>query len=299
MDKPLVYPLMKKVTFYIPCFNAARFIENTIDAVLSQTYPIEEILIIDDGSLDNTLELIEKYKENVAIPIRLFSHKTNLGLAETRNTGVRNCRSEYIASIDADVKIAPDWLENIMEEFSSHDIAGVGGCLEETYKRSLADVWRNTHMRQSWGKKKLKNPSFLYGSNACYRKHAIIKAGMYDKRAKTNGEDVYIGKQILQSGQSLIYTPAAVCHHLRQDTVISIIRTFWRWKYFGNWIKIDLRTTLKANAVNFYRCLVLLSKDFSVKSPWGNFIIDMLYPFLAGYLDWKSYFGYLEHKGDI
>jgi len=284
---------MGKVSFYIPCFNAVRFIENAIAAVLSQTYPIEEILIIDDGSSDNTLGVVEKYQEKTGVPIRVISHKTNLGLAEARNTGVRNCRSEFIASIDADVKIAPDWLENIMQEFSSQDVAGVGGCLEETYRVSLADVWRNTHMRQSWGEKKIKNPSFLYGSNACYRKGAIVKTGMYDKRAKTNGEDVYIGRRILQSGQTLIYTPSAVCYHFRQDTVITIIRTFWRWKYFGNWIKVDLRTTLKANAVNFYRCIGLLSKDFSFKSPWGNFIIDMFYPFVAGYLDWKSYLGYI------
>lgn len=282
-----------EVSLYIPVYNAEKYLDSVVQAVMAQTYPIQEVLIINDGSTDNSKEIVKRYTVNAKYPVRLINHDKNQGLGAARNTGVRNCKTEYIASIDSDAIPEPDWLENIMKEFVSEDIAGVGGCMLEKHKTSYADKWRNTHMRQCWGNKKLYDVAFLFGSNTCYKTENIINVGMYDEMAKTNGEDVYISEQIRKSGKRIVFTPLAKCYHLRQDTVESVIKTRWRWVYFGDkfYLNQNIKNTLKANITHFKHCWRLfLKKDIFVKPSISNIMIDLFYPLYSCCLDWKALF---------
>ena len=87
------------VSAVIPAYNYAQFVCRAVDSVLSQTYPQLECVVVDDGSTDNTLEVLTPYGDR----IRVVSKK-NGGLAAARNTGVENSRGEYVAFLDAD-----DW----------------------------------------------------------------------------------------------------------------------------------------------------------------------------------------------
>ncbi len=85
-----------KVSLYIPCYNAERYIARAIEGALRQTNALDEILVVDDGSKDGTREIASRY------PVRIISHDRNRGLAAARNTGFRNARNELVASLDAD-----------------------------------------------------------------------------------------------------------------------------------------------------------------------------------------------------
>jgi glycosyltransferase involved in cell wall biosynthesis len=90
---------MIKVSVYIPTFNYAKFIEKAIDSVLCQTLKDWELIIIDDGSTDNTLEVIHKYEEHPQITI---NKQENKGLNKTNNIALRLSRGQYIMRLDAD-----------------------------------------------------------------------------------------------------------------------------------------------------------------------------------------------------
>ena len=123
-----------KVSLYIPAYNAARFVNASIEAILSQTLVPDEILVIDDGSHDATVEVVSRYKE-----IKLIRHDRNRGLAAARNTAVRAARNELVGSVDADCAAAPAWLEKLVPAFEDPKIAGAGGKLIEGFRDSLAD----------------------------------------------------------------------------------------------------------------------------------------------------------------
>ena len=89
------------VTIGILCFNAESSILNALNSALNQTYKNLEILIVDDGSTDNTIEICKKFQLNDE-RILLYSNKKNIGLTKSLNILINNSEGEYIARQDAD-----------------------------------------------------------------------------------------------------------------------------------------------------------------------------------------------------
>lgn len=214
--------LPEKVSLYIPCFNAAETIRSCLEAVFKQSHPLEEVIVIDDGSTDKTAAIASGY------PVRLIRHMHNKGLAAARNTAIKNIDSEFIASIDADCSPEPDWLAGLMSKFSLRKIAGVGGRLLESNTSTICDYWRSTHMKQYWKDRKI-FPPFLFGSNTVFRKKILIDIGLYNETFKNNYEDVDISKRIRKTGRLLTYEPKAVVHHLKKDDIFTLLNGYWNW----------------------------------------------------------------------
>jgi cellulose synthase/poly-beta-1,6-N-acetylglucosamine synthase-like glycosyltransferase len=217
-----------KVSLYIPAYNAAGFIHTSIEAILSQTLMPDEILVIDDGSHDATVEVVSRYKE-----ISLIRHNKNRGLAAARNTAVRAAKNELVGSLDADCAAAPVWLEKLVPAFDDPKIAGAGGRLIEGFQGSLADRWRCVHMRMDRGEQRIRNPMFLHGCNGLYRKSALLGVGGYDEAMRTAGDDADIGRRLRSAGWELLYEPEAMVTHLRRDSVESVLCSYWQWIHFG------------------------------------------------------------------
>ena len=108
-----------RVTAYIPCFNGARYLPATITAILGQTQPPDELLIIDDGSTDNSSEVASRY------PVRIIRHEKNKGLAAARNTALANAKYDLLAAFDADAVAESTWLEYPGEAFRNEQIAAL------------------------------------------------------------------------------------------------------------------------------------------------------------------------------
>jgi glycosyltransferase involved in cell wall biosynthesis len=96
---------MPKVSVIIPAYNGERYIKQAIDSVLRQTYLDREIIVVDDGSTDNTREILESYGGRLN-----WIAQENQGVAASRNTGLKLARGEYIAFLDQDDIFLPDKL---------------------------------------------------------------------------------------------------------------------------------------------------------------------------------------------
>jgi glycosyltransferase involved in cell wall biosynthesis len=92
------------VSVIIPCYNGARFLEEALRSALAQSYPEVEIIVVDDGSTDNSPEIAQRF------PVR-YIRQENRGLTETRNRGVRESRGSYIVFLDADDRLKPEAIE--------------------------------------------------------------------------------------------------------------------------------------------------------------------------------------------
>lgn len=98
------------VSVIMPSYNSSRFITESIESILCQTYTNLELLITDDGSTDNTLEIIENYCRKDK-RIKLFSLSGNMGAGHARNKSIREAQGKYIAFCDSDDTWLPDKLE--------------------------------------------------------------------------------------------------------------------------------------------------------------------------------------------
>jgi len=88
------------ISIIVPCYNYAKYLPDCIASLKAQTYPIHEIIVVNDGSPDNTIEVCEQ------LGVRCLT-KENGGLASARNAGIREATGEYIMCLDADDKLVP------------------------------------------------------------------------------------------------------------------------------------------------------------------------------------------------
>lgn len=94
----------KKVSVIVPCYKYAHYLKECIDSIRAQTYPAHEIIVVSDGSPDNTVEVCKE------LGVRCIE-KPNGGLSSARNVGIKECTGDYYMTLDADDKLVPGALE--------------------------------------------------------------------------------------------------------------------------------------------------------------------------------------------
>jgi glycosyltransferase involved in cell wall biosynthesis len=120
MNREVVTPVTPvTVSVVIPAYNAADFIERTLDSVLAQTYRSYEVIVVDDGSSDGTHQVVERWLARTGVKGRCI-RQPNGKIAAARNTGMKASRGEFIALLDHDDLWDPHKLEVVMAEFQSH-----------------------------------------------------------------------------------------------------------------------------------------------------------------------------------
>jgi len=109
-----------KVSVIIPMYNAEKYIQDCLTSVLQQTYINYEIIVIDDNSQDNSVNLVKNFQKQFS-QIILICNKKNLGVAETRNYGIKKATGQWIAFLDADDKWSPTKLEKQIEILTNNN----------------------------------------------------------------------------------------------------------------------------------------------------------------------------------
>lgn len=276
-----------EITLYIPCYNAEKYIKHTLDAVLGQTLMPSEILVIDDGSTDQSVNILKQY------PVKLIKHDTNRGLAAARNTALQHAQFEYLASIDADVAPDKNWLYYLLDALKTDDVVGAGGRLIEKFQQTPADKWRALHMCQDLGNQarviSWPEKQYLAGFGSIFKKKALESVGGYNNIYRTNYEDADMGYRLLKAGYSIAYEPKAVAYHMRQDSAYSLIRTAWRWDYWPQHYKGGYNNIIKKLIQNMIWEIELLQEH--TRPGYRQLIyVDLLYIILYIYWDLKYFF---------
>jgi teichuronic acid biosynthesis glycosyltransferase TuaG len=149
--------MKEMVSIITPIYNSEEFIKKTIDSVLSQTYTNWEMIIIDDCSTDNSIEIIENFIDNNT-KIKLIESKQNLGAAQARNTALEIANGRFIAFLDSDDIWHPDKLEKQVEcmmkrkapiSFTSYELINENGAsknhiIHSVEKLTQIDYLKNT-----------------------------------------------------------------------------------------------------------------------------------------------------------
>ena len=106
-----------RITIVIPAYNAASYLGAALDSCVAQTYKDIDVIVVNDGSTDNTTEIIDDYSEKY--PFITSVYQKNRGLVEARKTGARNTKTEYMMFLDADDYLEPDAVDNLVKGYEN------------------------------------------------------------------------------------------------------------------------------------------------------------------------------------
>ena len=223
----------KKVSIYIPAYNAEKTIEQTLISIKNQTYKFDEIIVINDNSSDTTMKIVSEFKG-----VKLINNYTNKGLGYNRNLGFKVSKNEIVAAIDADVVLEKKWLENIIKNFEDNKNIICGGRMTEKFTQNNFNLWRAKYYSQNWGEKSFENPPFLFGCNTIQNKSIWKMVKGYNEELFTNGEDIeYINKIKPHKNIKIKYCAEALSEHLQDDNLQTLSHRVWRYHSFGYKIK--------------------------------------------------------------
>lgn len=179
-----------KVTIVVPVYNASKFIDRCVESLLLQTYKDLEILLINDGSSDNSLEIIRRYERENPKVIKVYD-QTNHGAGFTRNKGLFLATGDYITFVDSDDYIDTDYVEHFMDSMKGYDCVFAGHRIVTEEGRVLSI---NLLDNSSWSKYKyngtlgkLYRLKYLKDKNIAYADVMI-------------GEDLYLNMLVIASG---------------------------------------------------------------------------------------------------
>jgi hypothetical protein len=180
---------MALVSVVIPCFDQAGFLGEAIESVLAQTYPHFELIVVDDGSHDNTAEVAGRYPG-----VRVLRQE-NQGLPAARNAGLNASSGDFVTFLDADDRLKPRALEIGLQTLRAHpDCAFVSGQVELTgHDGSLLRAAQHLIVDRDHYRVLLQGNPILSPATVMYRRQAFDVVGGFDpKLAACEDYDLYL-----------------------------------------------------------------------------------------------------------
>ncbi|MGH7773465.1 MAG: glycosyltransferase [Candidatus Binatia bacterium] len=211
---PPILPEYPKVSVIVCAYNGKRTMDNCLASLKKLNYPNYEVIVVNDGSTDGTLEIAKRYDY-----VRLISHE-NKGLSAARNTGITAATGDIIAFTDSDCVVDPDWLTYLVAKFLSSGFAAVGGPNfpppDDSLVSSCVAVSPGgpTHV--------LLNDEVaehIPGCNMAFRREALLEIGAFDPLFRAAGDDVDVCWRLQNKGYAIGFSPAAMVWHFRRNTV--------------------------------------------------------------------------------
>ena len=224
------------VSIYIPAFNAENTIRECLNSVLDQSLKPEEILVINDGSTDNTSKILMEFKDKISV----INNPINLGVSESMNIANKFLKTKFIGKIDADVELSKDWLKTLMRKMLDEKITLIGGKMYEKFLKNPNNLWRSRRLKQNWGEQDLEDPKFIFGCNNILNNSNFKKLKKYRTDLdyfKTNGEDIEFSNYLKKNNYKLYYDSNAICYHLQNDTAETLSKRYWRYIHYGDGLK--------------------------------------------------------------
>jgi glycosyltransferase involved in cell wall biosynthesis len=180
--------LKEQISIIIPTFNRAFSLNNAIESVQAQTCENWELILIDDGSVDETPELVKKYLSDDRIK---YFYQENMGVSVARNSGAKLASGDYLIFLDSDDIFFPDLIKNIYEaEFYKYDLI----CWQVLKNIDGKEkIWKPKQLDGMYNNIKA---TFLAGS-ICFKKSIFLQAGGYDPKMSF-GENYEFGMRLCE-----------------------------------------------------------------------------------------------------
>ena len=266
------------VSIILPCYNEEKVIEKAVQSVLALTYPNYEVIIVDDGSRDDTLvaahSLIKKAKVRVV-------HQKNAGKAAALNRGISESFGEFVFCMDADSVLNPDVIQLGLVKFQTHlKVAAVAGSVEIGNVKNALTAFQKLEYVSGLNLFKVAQSylgmvTVIPGPVGLFKKSVLMEVGGY--KSSTYAEDCELTLRLLMAGYNTVYVPAMTAITEAPEDIRSLVSQRYRW---SRGVTQAIRENSKWLALphkNFRNFIIMSYMLFeSIIVPTANFIFAFL-----------------------
>ncbi len=263
-----------KVTVLIPNYNGKKWLEKLLPTVEKTTYPNKEILVVNNGSTDNSGQFLKKNYPNV----RVVEVKKNRGYAGANNFGVKFAKGKYILFLNNDTQVTPSFLEPLVERMEKDNTVGavqpqIRHMVKKDVIDSIGSLFTFTGFLyhygyfQSYKERKYQKELSVYSvKGACFlmSKEDYIDLGGIDESFVTYVEESDLCHRILLSGKKIVYVPKSVVYHfgggdmnIMTKSEVVIFRSF-RNRFVSYLKNLGVKKLILVLPVHFVLCEMLI-----------------------------------------
>jgi glycosyltransferase involved in cell wall biosynthesis len=262
---------MKKVSILIPIYNSEKYVAQTIESAINQTWNNKEIIIVDDGSTDNSLEIAKSYESNI---IKVFSQK-NKGVCAARNFAFTKAGGEYIQYLDHDDILGLDKIETQMSYIhkNNFDITDIVYCSYVNFLEDIKNILPNTSTHQNMNYYKpldlfndmLIARTIILPASYLMHRYLIEKVGGWDE-SLFNNEDGEFYSRIMTQATSVHYVPDVKVYWRTTPDSLSkqVSNSYLGYKYKAWTMIVNVLLQHNNSEKTRYACSQLLN-DFIVE----------------------------------
>ena len=193
------------ISIVIPLYNKQEAIKKTIASVISQTYTDWECIIVNDGSTDNSAQVVQDIIAKTPIPKIRLINQSNGGVSKARNTGVRESKGDYVAFLDGDDLWEPTYLDELNRLICDYPNAGIYGLGigKKINEKIYTDFKKIPYGFRGIVEKVWDDDLMLYwtSSSSCCAKSKVV----YFNEELTHGEDLDVWLQLMHKGPAVFY----------------------------------------------------------------------------------------------
>ena len=215
------FPLSRtpKVSVIVASYNGAGSLRACLTSLVSLEYPAYEVLLIDDGSTDDTPQIAAEFPE-----VR-YIRQENLGLSAARNTGIAHATGEIVAFTDSDCRADEDWLYYLVNEFLRTDFVGVGGHnLLPPEDSAVAAAVLVSPGGPAHVMLNDREAEHIPGCNMAFYKWALDEIRGFDPLYRKAGDDVDLCWRLQERGYKIGFAASAFVWHYRRSTVAAYLK---------------------------------------------------------------------------
>jgi cellulose synthase/poly-beta-1,6-N-acetylglucosamine synthase-like glycosyltransferase len=225
-------PVQPFVSVLIAAYNEETVIVKTIKSILQSEYPNFEVIIVDDGSKDQTSKVImDAFSDNQQV--RLIQ-KENGGKASALNLGYQEARGDIIVSLDADTLISKDAISLMVRHFEDPNVAAVSGNVKVGNRKNLLTNWQHVEYITGFNLERrafdeLNCITVVPGAIGAWHKQRVQEAGCLSE--DTLAEDTDLTLTLLRKGYRIVYEEKAYAYTESPEDVKSLIKQRFRWSF--------------------------------------------------------------------
>lgn len=207
-----------KVTVLMPVYNGEKYVKEAMDSILNQTFSDFEFLVIDDGSTDQTFDIVDSYKDE---RIRTVRWSQNMGLVHSLNCGIEMARGEYIARMDCDDISMPDRLKKQVVFMDRHAEVGICGTWVRFFPKEHSFVWKLPIKHERIVSRLLFDAAIAHPS-VIIRKEVLLRHNLRYKSEFKHAEDYDLWVRAGQCTRLANIPRIMLCYRISQSHVCHV-----------------------------------------------------------------------------
>lgn len=255
-----MYDMKPFVSIIIPVLNGEKSAGVCVESILELDYNNFELIIVDNGSKDRTVEIIKSYQQKHN-NIKLYFEKIKSSYA-SRNLGIKNAKGDIIAFTDIDCKVDKKWLTKLIESFVNDSVGGVAGEILSEDAKNLIERYTTKAGVLSQSKNMSSDFPFAATANVAYRKKVFDEIGLFDEKMISGGDVDLSWRMQLNTNYNLVFNKDAIILHKHRSAMKDLFKQSFKYGYG----RCALDSKYKDNKSPKYKKIGLISR---IKEPFS------------------------------